>query len=125
MRRNISVLFLIALSLLTFGCRKKVAGIEYRLDPGTVVQGVKVGWHNIYFTNRSGQDLHEVHLIVTITGEDGTPVNEQKYYALWHNNQTVEVSLSREKSPINVQKVSLSGTCDEGEIDYNWNQGGS
>ncbi|HKS28139.1 MAG TPA: hypothetical protein VJS44_09980 [Pyrinomonadaceae bacterium] len=125
MRRHIAVLFLIALSFLTFGCRKKVTGIEYRLDPGTAVQGVKLGWHNIYFANRSGQDLHEVHLTVTVLGEDGTPVEEKKYYAAWLNGQTVEVSLSREKSPINVQKVSLSGTCDEGEIDYNWNHGGS
>lgn len=115
-RLLVITLLLIAL-IPAAGCWKQlppVNGIELqKLDAGD-------WWHDIHFINKSGKDLHEVKLTLTIVGEDGDPSSEDRYYALWSDGQTVNISLSIENSPLNVQKISLSGSCSEGEIASSW-----
>lgn len=119
MYRKAATLMLTAVSPAA-ACQRRVEGIEYSLDESRPVAGFKTLWHDIHLTNRSGRDLHEVRLTLTLVGEDGSPRAEQKYYALWPEGQRMMASLSRENSPVNVQKVSLTGECAEGRINYAW-----
>lgn len=119
MRRTIVVSLLLAcLSLTAVGCRERIDGIEYELIQGQIA-GVTT-WHDVNFTNKSGRDLHEVKVAVTLIGESGEPMSEPKYYVSWPDGQTYKVSFPYAKSPVNVQKVRLAGSCDEGSIDYTW-----
>lgn len=120
MYRKAATLMLAAAVSLAAACQRRVEGIEYSLDESRPVAGFKTLWHDIHLTNRSGRDLHEVRLTLTLVGEDGRPRAEQKYYVLWPDGQRMTVSLSRENSPVNVQKVTLTGECAEGLIDYAW-----
>jgi hypothetical protein len=95
------------------GCSKTISGFECELDRGA-------WWHDVYLTNKSGENLHEVKVTLTLTGEKGEPRSEERYYAQWSAGQTLKVSLSVENSPINVQKISLSGSCTEGRINSTW-----
>lgn len=120
MYRKTATLVLAAAVSLAAACQRRIEGIEYSLDESRPVAGFKTLWHDVHLTNRSGRNLHEVRLTLTLVGEDGMPRAEQKYYALWPEGQKMTISLSRENSPANVQKMSLNGECDEGRIDYTW-----
>jgi hypothetical protein len=96
------------------GCERPSAidGIECSVDTGA--------WHDVYLINKSGKDLHEVKMSLTLIGEKGEPRSEDRYYVLWANGQIVKTSLSMENSPLNVQRISLTGSCTEGRIDSSW-----
>ena len=103
------------LLMIIIGCPSPplISGLECSIDKGLV-------WHDVYLINESGKDLHEVKVVLTLTGEDDQPRTESRYYALWSNGQTIKTPLSEENSPYNVQKISLVGSCTEGKIDSSW-----
>lgn len=114
MHRRIIISILLISLLIMVGCQQPtISGIEYSLAEGSF-------WHDINLTNKSGKDLHEVKMTLTLIGEKGEPRSENRYYVVWPNGQTINVSLSVENSPINVQKISLAGSCTEGSIDSTW-----
>ena len=106
-----SVLFLIV--LLSASCNQQIHGIE-----GTISQGMI--YHDVLLTNNSTTDLHECNLNITTIGETGEAPSEPRYFAVWAKGQKQTVSLPTDKSPKNVQKVSVVGTCKEGGIDLTW-----
>jgi hypothetical protein len=114
MHRRIIIPLLLLVVLPMLGCGKQINGLELsKFDKGTF-------WHDLYLTNKSGEELHEVRMKLTLTGEDGKPLSEERYYVVWSKGQTIKVSLSVENSPINVQKISLAGSCTEGRINATW-----
>ncbi|HWT00992.1 MAG TPA: hypothetical protein VN256_12160 [Pyrinomonadaceae bacterium] len=116
MYRRIFVPLLLAVFLATPGCQSSAPIKEIvltKLEEGIV-------WHDVHFTNRSGRDLHEVNLTLTVIGEEGTPRSEERYYATWPKDETKNFSLSSKNSPRNVQKISLAGSCAEGRVNLVW-----
>ncbi len=113
MYRRIAIPLLLIFILTIISCQKSINGLECKLDKGSI-------WHDVYLTNKSGKDLHEVKMTLTLMGEKGGPRSEDRYYVLWSNGQTVKSSLSVENSPLNVQKITLAGSCTEGKIDSEW-----
>jgi hypothetical protein len=95
------------------GCQKTINGFSFKLDKGE-------WWHDVYLTNTSGEDLHEVNVTLTLIGENGKPCSENRYYSRWGKEQTVKVSLSVSNSPDNVQKISFAGSSTEGPINSTW-----
>jgi hypothetical protein len=92
------------------GC-SKISGFESAVDQGTLA------WHDVYLANKSGKDLHEVNMTLTIVGENGEPRSEKKYFAQWLNGETIKVSFPIGNTH-NVQKIMMVGSCKEGRIDY-------
>ena len=116
MHRRMFVPLLVAVFLAAHGCMSsaQINGIALnKLEEGFV-------WHDVHFTNKSGKDLHEVNVTLTLIGEEGTPRSEERYYATWLKDQTMNVSLSSKNSPRNVQKISMAGSCAEGRINLVW-----
>ena len=113
-RRLIPLLLMVA--LLMIGCGKTINEFECELDKGD-------WWHDVYLTNKSGEDLHEVKLTLTLTGEKDDPRSEKRYFALWSAGQTVKVSLTVGNSPLNIQKIALSGSSTEGQLKSSWTGG--
>jgi len=113
MYKIISLALVISLFSIT-SClpKKKITGFECQLDSGL--------WHDVHLTNNSGRTLREVKIILSIVGQDGKVHTEPRYFARWQDGEKNIVSLTIAKSPINVQKVSITGTCLEGEIASSW-----
>jgi hypothetical protein len=112
-RTGIPLFLMILLTTIACDKLKPISKIDCTLDSGTF-------WHDVHLTNNSGKDLHEVNVILTLIGEKGEPRSEKRYYVQWPDGETVKVSLSAENSPLNVQKISLAGSCTEGKIDSAW-----
>lgn len=119
MHRRKILVALVATALLTMsGCVEKkqpppqISRFACRLDKGL--------WHDLYITNQSGLKLNEVTITVTIIGEDGKAHSEKRYYAVWSPDKTNNVSLQMINSPVSVQKISMTGSCAEGQIAASW-----
>jgi hypothetical protein len=95
------------------GPRVNVNGITAGIDQGVV-------WHAVDFVNGSSMDLHNVRVSISLVGENGGQKSEQRYFGLWSAGQKQHVELKSENSPKNVQKFSLDGWCDEGNIVGSW-----
>jgi hypothetical protein len=70
--------------------------------------------HDLCATNTSGHDLKEVRLKVTFVGENGSPTVD-RYWTAWPLGERKDISISVDKVK-NVQRLSLLGSADEGEI---------
>ena len=109
-----SILAVLVLIVFLFAnCSRQIRGIE-----GSISQGMI--YHDILLTNTSTTDLHECKLNITTIGETGERPSEPRYFAVWTKGQKQTISLPTEKSPKNVQKVSVVGVCNEGEIHLTW-----
>ena len=93
--------------------RPRVQNITARLDEGII-------WHDVYFTNTGLYDLHEVNISISLIGEKGERKAENRYYAVWSADQEQKVSFEAQNSPFNVQKISITGSCKEGDISLFW-----
>ena len=93
--------------------RPQVQNITARLDEGII-------WHDVYFTNEGYDDLHEVNLSISLIGEKGERKSESRYFAVWTADQEQKVSFEAKNSPFNVQKISITGSCEEGDISLFW-----
>jgi len=109
-RSTYAVLFLIV--FLSANCNQQIVGIA-----GSISQGMI--YHDVLLTNNSRTDLHECNLNIITIGETGERPSEPRYFAVWPKGQKQTV-LPSEKSPKNVQKVSVVGACKEGRIDLTW-----
>ena len=118
MYRKMISLILVVISLFTVtSCVTKkrpmqISGFECKLDKGL--------WHDVHLTNESGLTLREVKLTLSIVGEDGKVHSQPRYFARWQPGEKNIVSLTIAKSPVNVQKITITGTCMEGEIASSW-----
>ncbi len=108
----ITLIGLMGCSKLATFSLKPISEVEF-----SVAEGL---WHDVNLTNRSGRDLHEVRLTLTVIGEKGDPHSEERFFAQWPNGHTVKVSLSIWNSQSNVQKISLFGSSKEGRIESTW-----
>ena len=113
------VVFISIALLMASGCNEvkktappKISNFSCRLDKGL--------WHDVYVTNQSGQKLNEVNITLTLVGENGKVHSEQRYYAVWPHNKTNNISLQIVNSPQNVQKISMTGASEEGQIAVSW-----
>ena len=116
-----NTLFLVLTVLLSFGlvgCDPKplpnVVGIQCSLDEGAFISD------DIYFTNSAGKDLTEVHFTMTLTGENGVSKKFTRYWASWHLGDKQHISLSLSESVVKIQRIDISGTCDQGSITDSW-----
>jgi hypothetical protein len=118
-KQKILVALISTALLISSGCVRvpkpappKISGFSCRLDKGL--------WHDVYVTNQSGQRLNEVNITLSIVGENGIVHSEQRYYAVWPNDKTNNISLQMVNSPQNVQKISMTGSSAEGQIAVSW-----
>jgi hypothetical protein len=92
----------------------RIDGITAILDEGEFI------WHDFYFYNRSDKDLHEVKITVSVTGETGRQQSKSVYFAVWPSGQRQLVQFPVNDATRNVQKYSLTGSCNEGNVDSYW-----
>ncbi len=97
------------------GCSpKQVTGLQCSLDEGWLISD------EVYFTNSSGQELSNVHITMTLTGDRGTSRSYQRYWATWHLGDKQMFSISADDSVIHIQRVDLTGSSDQGSISQSW-----
>jgi len=92
----------------------EIRDITSRVDRGDIF------WHDFYFTNNSSKALHEVKVSVTIIGDNGKAKSLYKYFALWSIGQEQKVSISIDETTRRYQKWSMTGLCNEGNINLAW-----
>ena len=108
---------LIVLHIMLTGCSKPpppVSGLHCSVDEGWLISD------DVYFTNKSGKDLTEVHVTMTLIGEKGDQQPINRYWANWHSGEIQHISISGSISVVGIQKVQLSGRCDQGIISDSW-----
>jgi hypothetical protein len=91
----------------------QIEDISYRLDEG-------IFSHDVYFSNEGSRDLHEVNISISLTGETGEQKSETRYFAIWTTKQAQKISFQVGNSPRNVQKITIKGSCKEGEINLSF-----
>jgi len=85
---------------------------------GVSVSKIETGlWHAADFLNESGMDLHNVTVTITAVGGRGEQRSEPRTFPLWAGGRTQRVELDVANSPSDLQKISMNGWCDEGNID--------
>lgn len=110
------------LLILIFGfvsCEEKgnmIEGIYASMDEG----GILFTADELYFTNKSGQNLTEVDIVITLTGIKGDKAKVKRYWPTWSLGEKKEVSISSSDSVDKIQKFSIDGTCNEGYFDGYW-----
>jgi hypothetical protein len=112
--RYISTLLLAVLLCALAGCSRSVTGLQCSLDEGWLISD------DVYFTNSSGQELTEVRVTMTLTGENGAQRSIQKYWATWHLGDKQHIAISVDNSVPKIQRVDLSGSSDQGSISQSW-----
>lgn len=98
----------------TRGPCAEITEITSQDDPGEYV------YHDFHFWNKGYKDLHEVKASINITGDNGKTVSVSKYFALWSVGQKQTVSIAIDQTTRKYQKWSMSGLCNEGNINIAW-----
>ncbi len=94
--------------------KKSIRGIYSSLDEGWLISD------DIYFTNKSGEDLHEVKIDVTVIGHKGDKASVPRYWTSWKQGERKSVSIAVGQSVVNIQKIEMDGTCVEGYFSLYW-----
>jgi hypothetical protein len=94
--------------------KKAIRGIYSSLDEGWLISD------DIFFTNKSGEDLHEVKINVTVIGHKGDKASVRRYWASWKQGELKTISIPVGQSVTNIQKIEMDGKCDEGYFSLYW-----
>jgi hypothetical protein len=113
MQRITLIVLLTILSIWMSGCQGKIEKIDFFLDDGHL-------WHDVVLTNKSGKDLHQVNVTVTLIGDKGEQGSEAEQFNIWGDGQQQRISFTMKHSPEKVRKIVLKGDCKEGEIEAYW-----
>jgi hypothetical protein len=107
------------------GLKQRIKELETEVakrGPRVNINGIRVikietgWWHAADFLNESDMDLHEVKVTITAVGGHGEQKFETRYFPIWGAGRTQRVELSNANSPADLQKISMDGWCDEGNI---------
>lgn len=93
-----------------------ITAIYCSLDEGWLVSD------DIYFTNKSGKDLHEVRVKIKCIGVKGDATVNDRYWAIWSDQEQKMVSLSigADETVMDVQRIDMNGECEEGYFAMYW-----
>jgi hypothetical protein len=111
---KLGLLLTLLLTILAGCSRSSISGIQCSVDEGWLISD------DIYFVNSSGRELSDVRVIITLTGENGARSSVERYWATWKLGDKQHVSVSVGNSVPRIQRVELSGGCDQGLILQSW-----
>ncbi len=83
-------------------------------DRSGVITGFDAGWdtgilsHDLKLTNKSGRDLEEVDVTITLYRTDGDRPEIKQFWAKWANGEVKAVKVAARQ----YQKVTLKGTAE-------------
>ncbi len=109
-------LYLAVLTCFAFsGCDKpKVTGLQCSVNEGAIFSD------DVHYVNSSGKDLTEVHVTMTLTGENGDSRQFQRNCPAWGLGTTQDFHIPAGASVVRIQRVELSGNCAQGSISEVW-----
>ena len=87
-----------------------------RMDEGFLISD------DFYVTQKSGMQLRDVNVKLTVYGVDGSRRSVKQFWAVWGDAETRHISLSivDDQTVVNVQRVDFDGECTGYSFGVRW-----